>query len=154
MSLFFGVLCIALGLVTVVDVSRGNCYLQSVPNLMPPQQTSNATIKIRQVGLMLRLKLRILPPQQHKNKMMSKIQVQLQPPPQSVIPPPQPPLPPSLNNPLNIYIYLRYFCDDWLLPTPSGTIVYDQSLLYNMATHQKVLHIDICDFALMDGVML
>lgn len=54
-------------------------YLQS-PSFKPPQQNSNAPINSKQVGLMQRLKFLILPPQQHKNNKMSKIQVQLQPP--------------------------------------------------------------------------
>ena len=75
------------------------------PTERPPLQNSNATTKIKQQGFMLRLKVFIFPPQQHKNRIISKIQVQLHPPRQ---PPfsPQPPQSPSLNIPLNIFYLL------------------------------------------------
>ncbi len=66
------------------------------PKVNPPQQTSSASIKIRQQGLTLRLKFFIFPPQQHRKRIINKIHVQLQPPFS------QPSLQPSLNIPLNI----------------------------------------------------
>ncbi len=87
-------------------------YLQDGPVEIPPVQNKSATSRIRQQGLTLRLKVLSFPPQQHKNRIMSNIQVQLQPP--KVIPPPQPPpqplfspYPPSLNIPLNIFTSIR-----------------------------------------------
>ncbi len=66
------------------------------PKVNPPQQTSSASIKIRQQGLTLRLKFFIFPPQQHRKRIINKIHVQLQ------LPFSQPSLQPSLNIPLNI----------------------------------------------------
>lgn len=77
-------------------------YLQP-PMESPPLQNSNATTKIKQQGLTLRWKFFILPPQQHKNSIINKIQVQLQPPKQPPFSQP-PPQSPSLNNPLNIVL--------------------------------------------------
>ncbi len=90
---------------SLVMYKVGWCYLHPPPKEIPPQQTKSATMRSRQVGLTLRLKFFILPPQQHKNRIMSKIHVQLHPPRH---PPPFSPYPhpPSLNIPLNIF-YLR-----------------------------------------------
>lgn len=79
-------------------------YLQP-PMESPPLQNSNATTKIKQQGLTLRWKFFILPPQQHKNRIINKIQVQLQPPKQPPFSQP-PPQSPSLNIPLNIFYLL------------------------------------------------
>ena len=66
---------------------------------MPPQQYSKPSIKIRQHGL--RLTLNFLHPfplqQQHKNRMIKRIHVQLQPPKQPLLLQSFPP-----NKPLNI----------------------------------------------------
>ena len=53
-------------------------YLQP-PSVNPPQHTSKAIIRIKQQGLMLRLKLFILPPQQQRKRIINKIHVQLHP---------------------------------------------------------------------------
>lgn len=122
-----------------VESCRALCtcnYLHSGDNFRPPHVPRRASMRMRQQGLTLRLKFFNLPPQQHRNRMISSTHVQLQPPVQPLSP--VQPQPPSLNKPLNMF-YLRFAdCSALVFDCFQSVLLYD--FVENFVTAHTVNH--------------